>query len=156
MKKYIQITIVLGFFSLLVFFRQAKGDQQPIVGIPTPTNANIPTTTNVQPTRVITPTTGSSSGKYKDGTYTGSVEDASYGNLQVQAVITNGKLSDVVFLQYPNDNGTSTSINTQALPILKSEAIQAQSAQVDIVSGASDSSPAFTRSLAQALQQASN
>ena len=103
----------------------------------------------------INPTnTSSQQGAYKNGTYTGSVADAFYGNIQVQAVITNGQISDVIFLQYPNDRSTSIAINTQAMPYLKQEAIQAQSAQVDIVSGASDTSQAFQQSLASALAQA--
>lgn len=96
------------------------------------------------------------SGQYKDGTYTGSVADAYYGNIQVQAIISGGKLSDVVFLQYPNDRNRSIAINTQAMPYLKSEAIQAQSANVNIISGASDSSSAFVQSLGDALAQAVN
>lgn len=159
MKKYLQIAVVLGLFGALVLFRQLRGgDEQPVVGNQNSSlNINQNSTTqqssdsgNSQPT----PTTGSSSSTYKDGTYTGSVEDAYYGNIQVQATISGGKLTDVQFLQYPNDNRTSLSINTQAMPYLKQEALQAQSANVDIVSGASDSSQAFQRSLANALQQA--
>ena len=91
---------------------------------------------------------------YKDGSYIGSAADAVYGNIQVQAVIQNGKLADVTFLQYPNDRTRSVAINTVAMPNLKQEAIQAQSAQVDVVSGATDSSNAFVQSLASALNQA--
>lgn len=93
-------------------------------------------------------------GKYADGTYTGSAVDAYYGTIQVNAVISGGKLADVVFLQYPNDRSTSRFINQQAMPELKAEAIQAQSANVDGVSGASDSSAAFKESLSSALSQA--
>jgi uncharacterized protein with FMN-binding domain len=93
-------------------------------------------------------------GQYKNGTYIGSVQDAFYGNIQVQATISNGKISNVTFLQFPNDNRTSQFVNSQADPILSQEAIQAQSAQVDIVSGASASSQAFQASLADALSQA--
>ncbi len=95
-------------------------------------------------------------GQQKDGSYTGSVADAFYGNIQVKAVIQDGKLSDVVFLQYPNDRRTSIEINTQAMPYLKAEAIQIQSGNVDIVSGATDSSIAFRESMASALAQAKN
>lgn len=93
-------------------------------------------------------------GKYKDGTYTGSVADAFYGNIQVQVTISSGKISDVQFLQYPNDRNTSIMINQQAMPYLKQEAIQSQSANVDIVSGATDSSQAFIQSMQSALAQA--
>jgi len=91
---------------------------------------------------------------YNDGTYTGGVADAYYGMVQIQAVIQGGKLASVSFLQYPNDRNTSVFINGQAMPILKSEAIQAQNANVDIVSGATDTSMAFQQSLGDALAQA--
>lgn len=102
----------------------------------------------------VVPSTTSSAGKYKDGTYTGKASDAFYGYIQVQAVITGGKLSDVTFLQYPNEQQHSVEINSQAMPLLKQQAIQAQSAHVDGVSGASDTSQAFVDSLTDALQQA--
>ncbi len=93
-------------------------------------------------------------GQYKDGSYVGDLTDAYYGNVQVKAVVQGSKLADVVFLQYPSDRHTSVQINTAAMPQLKSEAIQAQSAQVDAVSGATQTSRAFTVSLASALAQA--
>jgi len=93
-------------------------------------------------------------GKYKDGTYTGVSADAYYGNIQVAAVIQNGKMTDVQILDYPSDRGNSIEINNFALPQLRSEAIAAQSAQVDTISRATDSSMAFRESLASALAQA--
>jgi uncharacterized protein with FMN-binding domain len=88
---------------------------------------------------------------FKDGTYIGNPEDAFYGNIQVQTVISAGKIVDVQFLQYPGDRTRSLAINTLAMPNLKQEAIQAQSANVDIISGATDSSNAFVQSLSSAL-----
>ena len=93
-------------------------------------------------------------GQYKNGTYTGSVADAFYGNVQVQVTISSGQITDVQFLQYPNDRSTSVYINSQAMPLLKQEAIQAQSANVSGVSGASATSAAFIQSLTDALSQA--
>lgn len=141
MKKYSKITIVLAVFAILALFKQIKGGNglPGIVG-----NQNNSNTSSVV----------ASSASYKNGSYTGSIEDAYYGNIQVQAVISGGKITDVVFLQFPNDNRTSQYINSQADPMLKQEAIQVQSAQVDIVSGASASSQAFQASLANALSQA--
>jgi uncharacterized protein with FMN-binding domain len=91
---------------------------------------------------------------YKDGTYTGNVADAYYGNVQVQTTIQGGKIAGVTFLQSPSTHGTSIAINDQAIPYLKQEAIQSQSANVDIISGATDTSMAFQQSLAAALAQA--
>jgi len=103
------------------------------------------------------PASGSGSvqtGLYRNGQYVGNVTDAYYGSVQVRVTVRNGKLADVQFLQYPNDRNTSVRINSQAMPYLKQEAIQAQSAQVDIVSGATDTSQAFIQSLSFALDQA--
>jgi uncharacterized protein with FMN-binding domain len=91
---------------------------------------------------------------YKDGSYTGKSSDAFYGYVQVRAIITGGRLSDVTILNYPQDRDNSVEINNAALPQLKQEAIQIQSAQVDGVSGATDTSQAFEESLADALTQA--
>jgi uncharacterized protein with FMN-binding domain len=93
-------------------------------------------------------------GQYKDGTYTGQNADAYYGIVRVRALVQNGKLVDVTFLNYPQDRRNSQYINSQAMPYLKQEALIAQSANVDIISGATDTSQAFIQSLASALQQA--
>jgi uncharacterized protein with FMN-binding domain len=103
------------------------------------------------PAPVIVP---QNNGQYRDGEYTGNVEDAFYGNVQVKVVISGGQISDVQFLDYPQDRNTSVRINSQAMPYLKQEAIQAQSANVDIISGATATSQAFIQSLATALSQA--
>jgi len=97
---------------------------------------------------------GPSGSLYKDGSYTGSVADAQWGNIQVKAVIQNGKITDVQFVQYPNERSRSVMINDYADPQLTSEAIQAQSVNVDIITGATDTSEAFMQSLSDALTQA--
>ena len=99
---------------------------------------------------------GSMMNRYTDGTYTGSVADAFYGLVQVQASVSGGKLTDVTFLQYPSDRSTSRFINSQAMPMLTQEAIVAQSADVSGVSGATETSGAFRTSLAVALAAAKN
>lgn len=101
-----------------------------------------------------TPTPVVIKGKYIDGSYPGNAADAVYGYIQVKAVVTGGKLTDVIFLQHPNDRRTSIEINTEAMPYLKQEALAAQSAKVDIISGATDSSQAFIESLGSALAKA--
>ncbi|HEY7032495.1 MAG TPA: FMN-binding protein [Thermomicrobiales bacterium] len=113
--------------------------------------------TSSLPTRTATaePTaTSPANGEYADGTYTGSVADANWGDVEVQAVVTNGNLSDVQFLTYPDHRSRSRSINERAMPVLIQEAIQSQRADVDVVTGATDTSEAFIQSLAAALQQA--
>lgn len=94
------------------------------------------------------------SGKYKNGSYVGNSADAYYGLIQVKVIISGGKLTDVQFLNHPSDNPTSQYINSQAMPMLKQEAISAQSANVNGVSGATDTSMAFVQSLQSALSKA--
>ena len=160
LKKYFQVSVFLAFFGLLIVVKNYIGhaDEEESVAIGKP---NLQTPTTQTPSAAVTPvantaapTSTPNNSIYKDGTFTGSVEDAYYGNIQVQAVIQNGKIADVLFLQYPNDNRTSIRINSQSNQYLKEEAIAAQSANVNIISGASDSSFAFRKSMATALQRA--
>lgn len=64
------------------------------------------------------------------------------------------KIKAVGVPTYPDHTDRSVFINSQALPILKSEALRAQSASVDLVSGATDSSEAFAESLQSAILKA--
>ena len=168
MRKFILSAIVIISFSSYALYLHARDDDQAHVIAPSSIGKSrvttpsampvIPTTavTQVSTTSQIatpTPTTKQSS-LYKDGSFTGSPADAFYGNIQVQVTIANGKITDVKFLQAPNDRDTSIQINQQADPMLAQEAIQAQSATVDIVSGATDTSQAFIQSMQSALSQA--
>jgi uncharacterized protein with FMN-binding domain len=93
---------------------------------------------------------------YTDGVYTGPPADAYYGIIQIQALVQGGQLTALKVLKYPSDRRTSININRQALPMLRDEAISAQSANVDIISGATLTSRAFIRSLRGALKKASS
>lgn len=104
------------------------------------------------PQQKIAPET--SLGRYKDGEYLGSEVDAYYGIVQVKVKITGGKITQVQFVQYPSDQQTSKRINDEATPILAQEAIIAQNEQVEIVSGATQTSGAFRESLKTALDKA--
>lgn len=90
----------------------------------------------------------------RDGTYVGSIEDAYYGAVQVQATVKGGELTAVDVLDYPQDRRTSRRINSIALPMLEEEAIAAQSARVDTITGATLTSRAYRASLDTALRQA--
>jgi uncharacterized protein with FMN-binding domain len=132
----------------------------PAPNTPTPTPTPISVTPTPKPTPVPTPipvpVPVKPAGLYADGSYTGSPADAYYGIVQVKVIVTNGKIADVQFLQYPSDRSTSRYINGQAMPMLTQEAITAQSANVNGVSGATATSGAFIQSLASALALAKN
>lgn len=86
--------------------------------------------------------------------FDGEVVNTRWGPVQVKAQISNRQLTDVVALQYPNDRGTSIEINNFALPRLRAEALTAQSAQVDSISGASVTSLGYVQSLQSAIDAA--
>ncbi len=117
--------------------------------------ATAPAATNTAPAPATATPAAASNGQYKNGTYTGPQVDAFYGVVQVQTTIQNGKIANVQFLQYPNDRRTSVRINSYAVPVLQQEAVQAQNANVDMITGATLTSQAFAMSLQAALQQAS-
>lgn len=91
---------------------------------------------------------------YRDGEFTGDPVEILWGVVQVKAVIQSGKITDVQFLQVPFDRARSVEISDLAKPLLKSEAIKAQSAEVDLVSSATMTSLGFREALASALAKA--
>ncbi len=168
MKKFIVAVIIIGAFTLYSFTynhsnsvavlpngatsssSSSRSSSTSTLATPTPASTLVPST-SVPATPTPTNVPGA---LYKNGSYTGSVADAHWGYIQVKAIIQNGKITDVQFLQYPNDHNRSVMINEYADPQLTSEAIQAQNANVDIITGATDSSEAFIQSLSDALVQA--
>jgi uncharacterized protein with FMN-binding domain len=174
-KIFLSSFVVLAFVAYAISLR-LKGDffqrlllDDDDVRIPFRTSAILDTTT--QPaaqipanqnsgSNMMPATMGSSMqkspmmGLYKDGTYTGTSVDVYYGYVQVATVIQGGKIVDIKFLDYPKDRSTSLEIASYSLPILKTEAISVQNANVDVVSGATETSKGFRESLASALAQA--
>ncbi|HEX4703281.1 MAG TPA: FMN-binding protein [Pseudonocardiaceae bacterium] len=114
------------------------------IGAPQPTTSSHPPRTSGSSAPAKPPATGR---------YTGSPVDNPYGTIQVQAVLTNGKLTNIVVLQQTS-GGRSDEIDAYALPVLKSEALTAQSANIDVVSGATYTSQGYAQSLQAALDAA--
>jgi uncharacterized protein with FMN-binding domain len=77
-----------------------------------------------------------------------------YGDVQVEVTLRGGRMTDVRALLLPNDRPRSVEISQQAEPILRTEALQAQTAQIDLVSGASFTSDGYAQSLQSALDKA--
>ena len=143
-SRYVVIGLIVA--SIVYVSSQYVGSTQAAVGASSQAQTGTVTTKSTSPTQ--------SSGTYANGSYTGTSADAYYGTVQVKAVVRNGQLADVQFLQYPNTHSYSVYVNNQAMPVLTQEALQAQSAQVNGVSGATFTSQAFQQSLASALVRA--
>jgi uncharacterized protein with FMN-binding domain len=89
-----------------------------------------------------------------NGTFTGADVANPYGDVQVRITVVNGRVTDVKALTLPSDRARSELISQYAGPQLRTEAIQAQSAQIDIVSGATFTSEGYAQSLSDALHKA--
>jgi uncharacterized protein with FMN-binding domain len=76
-----------------------------------------------------------------------------YGPVQVAVVEQGGKIVDVKALQLPTEHALSQEISEQVAPMLRSETLQAQSAEISVVSGATYTSESFASSLQAALRQ---
>jgi uncharacterized protein with FMN-binding domain len=105
-------------------------------------------------TPAATETTPSQNGP-ADGTYTGSNAKAlNFGSVQVKITVSGGQLTDISFLSYPQRDGRSVDLSNRALPQLRQQALNAQSANVSNISGASWTTRAFKASLNAALTAA--
>ena len=91
--------------------------------------------------------------KKGSGTFTGALVPEPFGEVQVQITMSGGKITDVTALQMPT-HGRSGFISQSAAPILQGEALAAQSANIDTVSGATYTSDAYAQSLQSAIDQA--
>jgi uncharacterized protein with FMN-binding domain len=77
-----------------------------------------------------------------------------FGDVQVQVTFSDGKITDVKALQLPFDRRRSAEISQYVEPYLRSEALQAQSPQIDLISGATYTSMSYAQSLQSAIDKA--
>lgn len=88
------------------------------------------------------------------GTFTGPVIQTPYGPVQVAVAEEKGRITDVKALQLPTEHPQSMFISERAAPLLRSEALEAQSAEINILTGATFTSEGFASSLQKALLKA--
>ncbi len=91
---------------------------------------------------------------YRDGEFLGEVEDSYYGPMQVRVTILNGYIINADTPVYPRHFQRSEEISQSAIPELVDEVIKAQSADIDVVSGATQTSASYYLSLVSALEKA--
>ncbi len=87
-------------------------------------------------------------------TVTGDDVPNQFGDVQVEVTLSGKKITDVKALQLPFDRARSAAISNFVEPYLRSEALQAQSAQIDLISGATFTSESYAESLQSALDKA--
>jgi uncharacterized protein with FMN-binding domain len=154
MKKAIVIIVAVAVLGWLGFKAQHKTDSSTGVANQ-PANSAAQISSQTADAQSSASGGAAPSGNYKDGTYNGSTSGTPYGNVQVAAVISGGKIVDIKFLQMPDSEGESIMHTNQSEPLLKQSALDNQNAHIDFVTGATDTSFGFEQSLQAALNQAS-
>jgi uncharacterized protein with FMN-binding domain len=100
-----------------------------------------------------TPAKSSSTSAAGSGTATGDAVSTQYGDAQVRVTIKNGKIVSIEALQLQGNDPRSVQISSSAAPILQQEALSAQTADIDAVSGATFTSASYAQSLQSALDK---
>lgn len=90
----------------------------------------------------------------KDGTFVGELTDTRWGPVRVQITVAGGSITAADAVVYPTGSLRDQAINSRAIPILNSEAVKAQAASIDMVSGATVTSDGYIGSLQSAIDQA--
>lgn len=100
------------------------------------------------------PAAKGSSPKPRSRTVDGGVAHTQYGDVQVSITVVGSHITDVTALHLTDSSRHSVRISAQAAPVLRSEALHRQSAQIDMVSGATYTSDAYRQSLQSAIDAA--
>ncbi|MCF3960118.1 FMN-binding protein [Streptomyces fuscigenes] len=137
------LVVTTGISTVVVGLLAVKPHQPAVLSAPASPQSSAPT-----PRGGATPRPGGS------GTFTGSSVDTQYGPVQIQARLTHGRITSITVLRAPDRSGRDQQIAAYALPRLTREAMGAQSAHIDAVSGASYTSQGYVQSLQSALDQA--
>jgi uncharacterized protein with FMN-binding domain len=120
-------------------------------------HAHSPAVTTATATATATPAaTAASSGSSSSGasdTATGDAVDTQYGAAQVRVTVVDGKITKIEALQLQGNEPRSVEISSSAEPVLQQEALTAQSADIDAVSGATFTSASYAQSLQSALDK---
>ena len=124
--------------------------------LPTPAGSPASTTGSASPTGTGSTTSGRSpaAGPSVAHSYTGQAVTTQYGIVQVKVTVTGSKITNVAFVQLTAFDNHSQEINSYAIPQLRTEALAAQSANIDSVSGATYTSDGYKQSLQSALDSA--
>ena len=125
------------------------------ITVPSAGATSAPGTAASTPSSTTSPSTSSSSAAATaDATYTGTAASTRWGDVQVAITVSGGTITAVDVPEYPTGNPKDQQINARALPVLVQETLTAQSASIDMVSGATVTSEGYLSSLQSALDQA--
>ena len=131
----------------------ASGTSNSVSSGSSATSSNSSSTTDTSAAAPAATTAPVASGP-ADGTYDGSIVNTRFGTVQVQAVISGGKITDVIAVKLTDADRKSIQISQQVAPMVRSEVLTAQSAHVANISGGTYTTQAYLQSLQSALDAA--
>jgi uncharacterized protein with FMN-binding domain len=150
--------ITIAGLAAVAGYRVSPHSLGAVAAVPTTTPSPSPVATpspgGPSATPSTAPTPSPSPSPASGGSFTGSDFPNRFGDVVVRVVVTNGHITDVQSVQLPSDRARSAYISQVAGPMLRSEVLQAQSANIDIISGATYTSQSYAQSVESALQQA--
>lgn len=158
------VTVLVLLFS----YRTSTSSTAAAVGSSLSTSAPTVQSTSAQPsaTSGSSSSTSGSSGSISSGsssssgtsgtsgTFTGDAASTQWGTVQVRITVVDGKITRSETVQAPSGNPRDEQINATAVPIYDQEVVSAQTAGIDVVSGATVTWDGYTRSLQSAIDQA--
>ena len=144
-----------GSLALLASFHTSPGASGVVhAASPAPTNPSPTSPTTASPETTLRPQTTPTTAGGATRTIDGPAVSNRYGEVQVRVTLRGHQIVDVQALTLPSDRSRSAEISRYAGPRLRAEALQAQSAQIDLISGASYTSDSYAQSLQGALDRA--
>lgn len=159
-RAAVTLSATVGALVLLANFHTSSGSSSLAVGGTRGVAATTATTSGGSTDSVGTPATAAAppspttTPATKTTTVDGPVIGTPYGDVQVRAVLRGSQLLDVEPLVLPSDRARSRRISEEAAPLLRTEALRAQSANIDLLTGASYTSEGYAESLQGALDAA--
>lgn len=139
---------------VLLFSYDTSTNRGPVTSANVPVGSAVPSPSSASPSTSPPTSTTSTTSAGVSGAFNGGAVDTRYGPVQVQITVSAGKITAARALQVPQESDRDVRINSQAVPVLVQETLQAQSAQIDTVSGATYTSDGYTRSLQSAIDAA--
>jgi uncharacterized protein with FMN-binding domain len=101
-----------------------------------------------------TPTATATASSSKTQSVTSDAVPTQYGDVQLQVTVSGGKITKIEPLALPSSDPKSYAISSYAEPLLRESALRKQSADIDMVSGATFTSEGYQAALQSALDKA--
>src|SRR4051812_25730921 len=149
------VVLVFGYHTSTSSTATASAESSAVAPVSSGTGSTSSSGSSAAAPTTSAPSSSSSSADTStSATYTGDSASTRWGPVQVEITVSDGTITDVSVIDYPDGNGKDQQINARALPVLVQETLDSQSADIDMVSGATVTSDGYLESLQSALDEA--